>query len=435
MTQNQPEPVRGTRWTRGQIVTLAALTLGYTGFYLCRSNYSVAKPKLLEEFGPSGLDKTDLGDIDSLGTLCYAGGKVVAGIGADFVSAKGVFVGAMLASIAATIAFAMSGGKAGFLASWCVNRVVQSSGWGALTKIASHWFAPSQYGRAMAILALSYFFGDAFARLLYGELLAGGMGWRGLYAVGAASLGAIALACILVVRNDPRDAGEPAIDAGTASVFGAKGNVSKPEGLLDLLVPFLTSPSFWLVCLMSAGLTFARETFNAWTPTYLKEQMSLSAADAARSSSLFPLFGGISVLFAGWISDRLFGGRRGLVMFLMLLPATACLLGLAALGPESPRWMPRVLIAAVALSMLGPYAFLSGAIALDIGSKRGSATAAGLVDAVGYFAGVMAGRPIASIAQERGWGAAFTTLAVALGVVTVAAGAYWLVRDRARPDA
>lgn len=430
------QPAPSARWTRWQLVTLAVLTLGYTGFYLCRSNFSVAKPRILEEFsGPSGappLDKAALGLIDSAGTLCYAFGKILAGVAADFLSPRLVFIGAMGASVLATLAFAASPGRPGFLAAWCANRTVQSAGWGSLAKIASHWFGPTQYGRATAILALSYFFGDALARLLYGELLDRGLSWRGLYAVGAGCLLTIALVSVFLLKNDPADAGQPPVRAADDSLFADSGGQSRPEGLKALLLPLLSSPVFWLVCVMSAGLTFARETFNAWTPTYLREAAHLSAADAARCSSLFPFFGGLSVLAAGWISDRLFAGRRGLVMLLMLAPASLFLFTLAALDARSSGWLPQACISGAALCMLGPYAFLSGAIALDIGSKKGSATAVGLIDAAGYFAGALAGQPIAKLAQDRGWSAAFSTLAVTVAGVTVAAALYWRLRDGPR---
>jgi OPA family glycerol-3-phosphate transporter-like MFS transporter len=82
--------------------------------------------------------------------------------------------------------------------------------------------------------------------------------------------------------------------------------------------------------------------------------------------------------------------------------------------------------------MLGPYAFLSGAIALDLGSRKGSASAAGMIDAVGYFAGALAGAPIAKIAKGWGWSGAFTTLAATVVVVTIAAAMYW--RSERRKD-
>ncbi len=420
------------RWTRWQIITLSVLTLGYTGFYLCRSNYAVAKPSLLAEGAAAGIDKASLGLIDSIGTLCYAFGKVVLGVGADFVQPKTVFVGAMIASIAATAWFGLASGKLGYLLSWSVNRSVQSAGWGALTKVASHWFAPSQYGRAMAILALSYFFGDALARLLYGELLDRGMTWRGIYAVGGSALAVIAIATILLLKRSPSAVGEPEVPVAHDSVYRESGKESRPEGLVALLGPLMRSPAFWLVCLMSAGLTFARETFNAWTPTYLAEAGGLSAGSAARYSSLFPLFGGFSVILAGWVSDRVFAGRRGAVMVLMLGPAAACLVVLALASGEASGWVPLACISGAALGMLGPYAFLSGAIALDIGSRKGSATAVGLVDAAGYFAGAMAGAPIAALAQSKGWSAAFGVLAGVIACTLLAAVIYWWIRDRAR---
>lgn len=415
-----PKPA-ADRWTRGQLLTLLALTLGYTGFYLCRVNYAVSKPALLQEFGPSGLDSVALGAIDSAGTLCYAFGKILLGVTADFLSPKGVFLAAMAGSIVATVTFAGASGKSGFLAAWCLNRSVQSAGWGALTKIASSWFSAAQYGRAMAILALSYFFGDALARLLYGELLDRGMGWRGLYITGAAILGTLALFCAIALRDAPKHA----VATSERSVFDKTGDQARPEGLIALLGPFLRSPIFWCVCVMSAGLTFTRETFNSWTPLYLTETLGLTSAQAARSSSLFPFFGGVSVLAAGWLSDRAFGGRRGVVMALMLLPATACLIGLSMTGPGSDPWTGRLLISGAALGMLGPYAFLSGAIALDLGSRKGSATAVGLIDAAGYFAGALAGAPIAKIAKGWGWSGAFATLAATVAVVTLAAAVYW----------
>lgn len=420
--------VSSARWTSGQILTLVALTLGYTGFYLCRVNYSVSKPSLLKEFGPQGVDSVALGAVDSAGTLCYAFGKILLGIAADFFSAKGVFILAMAGSVAATVAFAASSGRLGFLLSWCVNRSVQSAGWGALTKITSRWFAADQYGRAMAILALSYFFGDALARLLYGQLLESGMSWRGLYVTGAVLLSILAVACLFAIREAPA---QP-VAASSRSVFDETGDKPKPESLGALLAPFFQSPVFWCVCVMSAGLTFTRETFNSWTPLYLSESLGLTPAEAARSSSLFPFFGGISVLAAGWASDRLFRGRRGVVMVCMLIPACVCLIGLSMTGPQSDPWTGRMLISGAALGMLGPYAFLSGAIALDLGSRKGSASAAGMIDAVGYFAGALAGAPIAKIAKGWGWSGAFTTLAATVVVVTIAAAMYW--RSERRKD-
>jgi hypothetical protein len=41
--------------------------------------------------------------------------------------------------------------------------------------------------------------------------------------------------------------------------------------------------------------------------------------------------------------------------------------------------------------MIGPYSYLAGAIALDLGGKAGGATTSGTIDAVGYLGEILAG--------------------------------------------
>jgi MFS transporter, OPA family, glycerol-3-phosphate transporter len=63
-----------------------------------------------------------------------------------------------------------------------------------------------------------------------------------------------------------------------------------------------------------------------------------------------------------------------------------------------------------------------GAMSLDFGGKRGSATAAGIIDGVGYLAGWLSGDTVARVTVAFGWknaflllaGAAFLTALVAL---------------------
>src|SRR5262249_45519004 len=131
-----------------------------------------------------------------------------------------------------------------------------------------------------------------------------GAGWAGVFGAAAATLAAIACACAIAVRESPRDLGLPEPPVSDRNLFAAAGAESRASGVIDVLVPYLRSTAFWLVCLVSLGLTLVRETFNAWTPTYLVEVYGLAQGDAATKSSLFPFVGGISVLCLGAISDR-----------------------------------------------------------------------------------------------------------------------------------
>lgn len=414
------------RWTRWQLITLASLTVGYAGYYICRSNLSVASPLLQAQ----GYTKEQIGSIASAGVLTYAVGKILNGVLGDYLGGRVMFLLALLGSIAATIAFGLASGLAAFTVIWCVNRFVQSAGWGAAMKITGHWFAPVTYGRAVGILCLSYLFGDAAARLILSEVIRDGATWQRVFFVSAAILAAIGVASFFTLRNRPEDVGLPAVAGAANSVFAEKGDESRPDSLRHHLLSFARSPAFWLVCVMSFGLTLIRETFNLWTPTYLVEAASLTKDRAAQASALFPFFGGVSVLACGFLSDRLANGRRAAIMLAFLAPGAVMMVVLGNLNDGSPVWMRLVLLSTVGFLIIGPYSFLSGAISLDMGSKRGVATAAGIIDSVGYFAGVLSGQFIGSLAQSRGWPIALSALAGVSILTALAAAAYWFFHER-----
>jgi sugar phosphate permease len=56
---------------------------------------------------------------------------------------------------------------------------------------------------------------------------------------------------------------------------------------------------------------------------------------------------------------------------------------------------------------------VGGAIVLDVGAGRAAGTAAGLVDAGGYVGASLGGVLLGTLAQRRGWSAAFDALAFA----------------------
>jgi sugar phosphate permease len=419
---------------RRQTITVALLVLGYGGYYLCRSDYSVALPLIIADMGGRGMAASvatiRLGTIASLGVLAYAVGKFPSGGAADFLGGKRNFLLGMSGSVIFTILFALGGGLPIFTIAWIGNRLVQSMGWAGVVKVTSKWFSYSSYGAAMGVISLSYLFGDAVSREFLAVLIGHGMRWRGLFFTAGATLALIAVCNLVFLRESPRDLGlaEPAINP--TNVFKEEGERHRPAGLAQLLKPLLGSGVFWLVCLLSLGTTIVRETFNIWTPTYFTQAVGLSSAAAASSSALFPLFGGISVLAAGFLSDRLgINGRAAIILYGLVLAGFA-LLGLASVNFGSFRAGPVVLVAAVAFLVLGPYSYLAGAIALDFGGKQGSATASGFIDGVGYLGGVLAGNSVAHLAVSYGWKGAFAMLAIVTWLSSLAAAAYWLHQRR-----
>ncbi len=160
---------------------------------------------------------------------------------------------------------------------------------------------------------------------------------------------------------------------------------------------------------------------------YLVEEVGLSKGAAATMSGLFPFFGGISVILAGYLGDRFGRAGRAMIIFGGIL---LCGLALWILGSSNFAGRSRealMLVAAVAFLLIGPYSYLAGAISLDFGGKRGGATACGLIDGVGYLlGGVVAGKGVASLSRLFDWQSVFKMLA-GVALLTGLAAAFFLV--------
>src|SRR5262249_43895734 len=169
--------------------------------------------------------------------------------------------------------------------------------------VSSKWFNYSRYGTIVAILTCSYLIGDAAARQSMGLLLAHGVSWRGLFYFGAAVAGFMFLVNLLLLRESRADEGHPEALANPRNVFS--GAQSAPTSYAARVLPLLRSRPFLMVCLLGFAATMVRETFNTWTPVYLRDFLGYPVSQAAAVSAIFPAVGALSGLLAGWVSDRL----------------------------------------------------------------------------------------------------------------------------------
>jgi OPA family glycerol-3-phosphate transporter-like MFS transporter len=158
--------------------------------------------------------------------------------------------------------------------------------------------------------------------------------------------------------------------------------------------------------------------------------VGFSQAKSAQFSAFFPLFGGVSVLLFGYLSDRLGRGGRAMITFAGLLLATLALFLLASLRASAPHKAPVALVALVGFAIIGPYSYLAGAIALDFGGKQGAATSSGIIDGVGYLGGILSGDAVARISLAAGWRGAFVVLGAVTAFSTLAAAFFFVLQRR-----
>jgi sugar phosphate permease len=417
---------------RWQALTLALLMIGYTGYYLCRSNLSATLPLIVDSLSHDGMDpataRLRLGTIASLGVLAYAIGKFFTGTLADFLGGKRNFLLGMGGAVAFTLWFAAAHSISMLALAWIGNRLLQSLGWVGMMKIASKWFPSRSYGTMLALVSLSYLFGDALSRGVLASLIAESFSWRQIFVISAIVLGTLFVICLFLLRESPLEVGLAEPLANPSNLFGKDGERHVPDGFASLLRPLFTSYAFWSVCALSLGTTLVRETFGLWTPVYFADAAGFSPAEAAGKSALFPLLGGVSVILCGWLSDRLGPRSRSALVFAGLVSSGFVLLWLGLIPARGTTAV--ILVSLVAFFIIGPYSFLAGAMALDFGGKQGVATASGIVDGIGYLGGVLAGDTMARISISWGWRGCFLLLAAVAFATSAAAVLYSMQMSR-----
>lgn len=437
MNSSTASPSGSSRRSFRQSATVALLVAGYTGYYFCRSNLSVCTPLIRDELALQGMTadqaRIHLGTIVSLSALAYAVGKLLGGGLTELFGGRRSFLGGMVGSILFTIMFATGGALPIFTIAWIGNRFSQSFGWLGIVRVVSRWFPHTAFGTVMGIISLSFLFGDALSRKFMMILLRYDFTWREVFYSCAGILGVVFLLNLWLLRESPGEVGEPEPAPNPENLYGEEGAEPAPKGLGNLFGPLFRRRIFWYACLLSLGLTFLRETLLAWIPTYFNEALGFAPADAADKSALFPLFGGISVLVVGVLSDRLGKLGRASILILGLMGAAVAMAFLAMEIPHGTRFGPVAVTALIGFLLTGPYSFLAGAIALDLGGKKGSATASGFIDAVGYLGGaILAGQPIARIVAGSSWNGVFVVMALASFLTGIIAVLFFVDQRNAR---
>jgi OPA family glycerol-3-phosphate transporter-like MFS transporter len=429
MTDGTEDPRAIARRLRTrQVLTIVLLFLGYCAYYFCRVDLSVGMPLLADDLRRRGMTHdeaiTSLGTLTATGVLAYALGKMFLGGLGDFWGGRRSFLIGLGGAAAFTLLFAAGGGLPLFTIAWVGNRLTQSIGWAGLLKICSKWFDFSSHGAIIGILSVSYLAGDALARYWMGALISAGHDWRSIFHLAAIVAAVLFVANLFLLRESRTELGHRAATTNPLNLHS--GHEGERLTVASLVMPLLRSRAFLLVCVLSFGCTVVRNTFDTWTPIYLRDAVGFEAGRAGSLSAVFPLLGGISVIASGWLSDRMGPNGRPMLLLGGLTATAGVLTCMMVMRVEavSPTLVV-ALIGIVALFLLGPYSYLGGAFALDFGGRRAGAVSSGIIDGVGYLGGALAGDTVGRISVAFGWRGVFMALASVAAASAVAAAALY----------
>jgi MFS transporter, OPA family, glycerol-3-phosphate transporter len=391
----------------GGWAVVAVLGIGYIGVYLCRKNLSVAMPLLQQEFGAT---KAQVGVIASVGTFAYAAGKLLNGVIVDRIGGRTGFLAALTAVALFGALGAFSPTLGALSAIYGLNRFAGSAGWGAMVKIVPTWFGVTRSASVIGVMSLSYVLGGGAATLLASYIVTLGGGWRAVMGYPSLVLLLLLLICAVFVRTGP-------LHPPTERPEGAP-----PGDRWAELAQLLRKPQFIFACAVSFAVTLLRDAFNHWGVDFLTEAQGErgSVATAGVFSIGFDLAGAIAILGNGFLYDRIAPERRGWLIASSLGFLALVLLVLPTVATKN-LLLGAILLAAVGLLVYGPFSLLSGVIAIETGGARQAATAAGVIDGVGYFGAILAGYGLGTLLDLGGYGLGFRVLAVITAIATLLA--------------
>ncbi|MFJ2690929.1 MFS transporter [Pseudomonas sp. NPDC087336] len=376
---------------RWRVQIFAITWLAYAAFYFTRKAFSVAKLGIGED--PTFmLDKMTMANLDAIYLTAYAIGQFTWGILADRFGPRVVVLGGLLISAAAALVMGSFATVPIFATCMLIQGLAQSTGWSGLCKNLGSFFPAQQRGQVLGLWSSCYAFGGLVASPFAGWWAYTLIGsWHAAFISSAAVVGLVAVLFFIFQRNKPQDVGLPAVEPEpelTAEQAHAQSKISLWEPLKDIL----RNRTVLVLGLAYFMLKPARYAILLWGPVIVFEQMpSVGKVGAAIIPTAFELAGLLGPIMIGLASDKLFGARRMPACVLSLLALTLSLAFFMGALHSGSVVLVVALLFVMGLTLYGPDSMISGAAAIDFGTARAGATAAGFVNGCGSIGAILGG--------------------------------------------
>ena len=422
----QTGPEADKRYKALRLQVFMGAFIGYAAFYIVRKNFSMAIPML----APFGFEKGELGTVLAMNAVAYALSKFLMGSVSDRSDARKFLpLGLILASLSMMFmivpitAFGDNHAMAivlmgvlNFLVGW-----FNGMGWPPCGRVMTHWFSQTERGTMMSIWNCAHNVGGA----LVGPMAVYGATWFGswfyanqpdhYFLIGtfvfpAATAILIAILAYCLLRDTPQSCGLPSVEKWRNDY--PKNYSEKSEQVLSTKEIFfkyvLNNKFLWYIAIANAFVYMVRYGCLDWAPTILTEK-GVNLKDAGWAYFAYEFAAIPGTLICGWLSDKLFHGRRALPTIIFMALVAVFIV---------TYWLFMDNLTIVFASLIGIGFFIYGPVmligvqALDLAPKNAAGTAAGLTGFFGYFFGtaILANSLIGYVAENVSWDMTFVLL-------------------------
>lgn len=356
--------------------TFLSATLGYGMYYVCRLSLNVVKKPIVEE---GVFSETELGIIGSVLFFTYAIGKFTNGFLADRSNINRFMSTGLLVTALVNLCLGFVNSFILFAVLWGISGWFQSMGAASCVVGLSRWFDDKERGSFYGFWSASHNIGEALTFIIVASVVSA-WGWRyGFW--GAGMVGIVgALVIWQFFHDNPQSKGLPPVNQPKekkvmTEMETADYNKAQKQVLL--------MPAIWVLALSSAFMYISRYAVNSWGVFYLEAQKGYSTLDASFIISINSVCGIVGTMLSGFVSDKLFGGKRNApaLIFGLLNVLALCLF---LLVPGTHLWIDTLAMVLFGLSIGVLLCFLGGLMAVDIAPRNASGAALGVVGIASY---------------------------------------------------
>ena len=364
-------------YRKWQYKIFGATWLAYVGYYFARKAFFVVKSDMA---GALDLNTIQLAHLGTAYLISYMIGQYSSAYFGRRLGPKYLLILGMGISLICNVTFGISNSYWTIILFLSLNGLAQGTGWPGSIGSLAYWFKRKQRGSILGIWSTCYQVGSVLATSFAAYML-GHYGWRWSFFGASMVLLVIWIVVMFLHPNRPEDVGlDPIVDEDDVSEKVDDDTNKKDEKGLG----WTKEVVFTIVTmgLIYFGIKFLRYALWSWVPFLLRNNFGQAGDDAGYISTVFDILGFAGVIFAGFVSDRFFKGRRSLLSFLMLFLMALSFLMMYTLGSTSLLYFT-ISMGLAGFMLYGPDSLISGVGAIDVGTKKGALAAAGIINGTG----------------------------------------------------
>lgn len=407
-----PEQVQAT-YQRYRMQALLSVFLGYLAYYIVRNNFTLSTPYLKEHLD---LSATQIGMLSSCMLIAYGISKGVMSSLADKANPKVFMACGLVLCAIVNVGLGFSTAFWIFAALVVFNGLFQGMGVGPSFITIANWFPRRERGRVGAFWNISHNIGGGVVAPIVGVAFAvlGSEHWQSAsYIVPAGVAVLFALVVLWLGKGSPRNEGLPTLEQmmpeETVRVkTGVQEQAPENMSAFQIFCTYvLRNKNAWYVSLVDVFVYMVRFGMISWLPIYLLTEKHFSKEEMSIAFLFFEWAAIPSTLLAGWLSDKLFKGRRMPLAMICMVMIFICLIGYW----KSDSLLMVTIFAAIVGCLIYVPQFLASVQTMEIVPSFAVGSAVGLRGFMSYIFGATLGTSLFGVmVDQMGWHGGFYLL-------------------------